>query len=105
MQTTGPDAAPFRRVTRSRSIRFGFSRGSAALATMSSLVDVGDEDLLPAAAGAAEAPVARFDPLDDPFADAGSVFSAGRKQTRSPAATTWRWSVLSVFSSRRVAHW
>jgi len=35
----------------------------------------------------------------------GSVPSTGRNSTRSPAATTWRWSVLSVFRSRRVAHW
>ena len=67
MQTTGRMPA-CSAVTSSRSIRFGFSRGSAALATISSLVDVGHDDVLPAATGAADAPAARLDPFDDPLA-------------------------------------
>ena len=61
-----------------RSIRFGFSRGSAALATISQLIDVGHQDLLPAADRAADAAVPRLDPLDDPFL--GSVVLDGAKQ-------------------------
>ena len=62
------------------------------------LIDVGDDDLLPAAAGAAEHAVRGSTRSMMPF-----VVGRGRNSTKSPAATTCRWSVLSVLSSRRVA--
>ena len=58
---------PFSAVTSMRSIRCGFSRGSAALATIGQLIDVGDQHLLPPADRPADAAVAGLDPLDDPF--------------------------------------
>ncbi len=48
-----------------RSIRFGFRVRLGGAGDDQQLVDVGDEDVLPAAGGAAEHGLARLDPLDD----------------------------------------
>ena len=66
MQISGR-TPPFSAATSSRSIRFGFNRGSAALVDDGHPVDVGDQDLLPPPDRPADAAVPRLDPLDQPL--------------------------------------
>ena len=66
------------------------------------LVDVGDRDVPPAADRAADRAPPRLDPLDGP--SSWSRPPDGNEPGRRPRPRA-RWSVLRVFSSRRVAQW
>ena len=102
MQMTGR-TRPFSAVTSKRSMRLGFSRGSAALATISSRSMLATTTCCRPRTAREMVPCRGSTRSMKPSFCAAS--SAGRTSTRSPAATTFRWSVLRVFSSRRVAHW
>ncbi len=84
-------------------MRFGFSRGSATLVTMSNwsmLVTTicwrprTERETVPCRGSTRS--------MKPSFCAASAT---GRTDTRSPAATAPRWPVESVFSSRRVAQW
>ena len=66
MQMTGR-MPPFSAVTSKRSMRFGFKPRLGRAGDDDELIDVGDEHVLPAAAGAADDAVPRLDALDDPL--------------------------------------
>ena len=83
-------------------MRCGFRSGSTSEMTMASLIDVGDEHMLPPAAGPCQDPVPRFDALDHALfgaVDRGRGVRAGRSVARRSASDSW----LRPLTSLRLA--